>query len=129
MAEAFLNTIAGDRFVAQSAGLEPGVLNPVVVEVMTEAGIDISKNETTSVNHFLDAGASFDYVITVCDAASAEKCPYFPGGARRLSWSFPDPSGLQGSHEEKLKATRVIRDAIRDAVQEWVETSDREACP
>jgi len=116
MAEAFLNQLAGDRFQAVSAGLEKGELNPLAVEVMREAGIDISANQTKSVFDFYKQGAIFNYVITVCDEANAERCPTFPGVTRRLHWSFEDPSALKGSREEKLEAVRRIRDEIRQAV-------------
>ncbi len=79
IAEAFLNALAGDRFEAMSAGLEPGTLNPLVVEVMKEAGIDISRNQTKSAFDLFKKGELFSYVVTVCDAASAEQCPLFPG--------------------------------------------------
>ena len=121
MAEAFLNHIAGDMVTAESAGLEPGRLNPVVVEVMKEVGIDISKNRTDSVHDFYKEGKHYDYVITVCDEASAQSCPCFPGKAERLYWSLPDPSGLTGSHEEIKQGTKDIRDQIRARVEKFVE--------
>ena len=65
MAEAFLNALAPDRFVAESAGLEPGTLNPTVVEAMKGAGIDISKNKTNGVQRFIEEGRRYDYIITV----------------------------------------------------------------
>ncbi|HBA88131.1 MAG TPA: arsenate reductase ArsC [Geobacter sp.] len=120
MAEAFLNHLAGDRYEAQSAGIEPGRLNPLVVEAMAEEGIDISRKETTGVFDLYRKGAVFSYVITVCDEATAERCPIFPGVTKRLHWSFPDPSALQGTEEEKLQGTREIRDAIRNQVEEWL---------
>jgi len=122
MAEAFLNLLAGDRFEAQSAGIEPGKLNPLVVKVMAEEGIDISHKKTTGVFDLYRKGAVFSYVITVCDEASAEKCPIFPGVTKRIHWSFPDPSALEGTDEEKLQGTRQIRDAIKAQVGEWVRT-------
>ena len=79
MAEAFLNALAPDRFVAESAGIEPRTLNPTVVEAMKGGGIDISKNTTKSVQSFIAEGRRYDYIITVCDEASAERCPVFPG--------------------------------------------------
>ena len=109
MAEAFLNDICGAEFEAQSAGLEPGTLNPLVVEVMREAGIDISKNGTQAVFDVFKSGQLFTYVITVCSEAEADGCPIFPGPARRLHWSFPDPSKVEGTHEEKLEKIREIR--------------------
>ena len=122
MAEAFLNDICGDVFEAHSAGIEPGKLNPVVVEAMREVGIDISGNQTKSVTSYLEAGIEFAYVITVCDETSAERCPIFPGKTRRLHWGFPDPSAIQGTPEEKLARTRTIRNAIHAKVQLWCES-------
>jgi len=119
MAEAFLNHYFGDRFEAESAGLEPGKLNPVVVEVMKEIGLDISANKTKSVFDYFKQGKMFKYVITVCDETAAERCPIFPGVAERIRWSFPDPSALQGTYEEKLDETKRIRDQIKEKVKEW----------
>src|SRR5262245_58801904 len=118
MAEAFLNDICGEQFEAHSAGLEPGKLNPIVVEAMQEIGIDISRTQTKAVSDILKSGSSFAYVITVCDESSAERCPLVPGVTARLHWSFPDPSSFQGSHEEKLARTREVRDRIRAKVED-----------
>ena len=120
MAEAFLNKLGGDRFEAESAGLEPGTLNPVVVEAMREAGMDISGKKTRSAFDLYKNGQLFNYVITVCDEAGAERCPVFPGHTKRLHWSFPDPSAIEGSYEEKLQKTRIIRDSIRTKIIEWL---------
>ncbi len=125
MAEAFLKQHCGDQFEAFSAGLEPGTLNPVVVEAMQEIGIDISRHETGGVFDFIKAGKAFAYVITVCDEASAERCPIFAGITTRLHWSFPDPSGFSGSHEEVLARTREVRDLIQDRIGRWC----AEVCP
>jgi arsenate reductase len=119
MAEAFLKHLAGDRFEVKSAGLEPGVLNPLVVEAMKEIGIDISHNKTKSVQEF--SNESFDYVITVCDATSGARCPFFPGKTKRLHWEFEDPSGFTGTNEEKLQKIRAVRDAIRKKIKDWIE--------
>ena len=100
MAEAILNHLAGDRFIAESAGLEPGKLNPLAVEAMKDMGIDISQKKTQDVFDLYKQGRRFNYVITVCDEASSERCPLFPGIAKKLHWSFPDPSILQGTLEE-----------------------------
>ena len=124
MAEAWLNEICGDEFEAQSAGLEPGVLNPLVVKAMAEVGLDISQKGTQAVFDVWKSGQLFAYVITVCDESSAEKCPIFPGPATRLHWGFPDPSALTGTPEEKFAAVRVIRDEIRTKIERWCE----EAC-
>ena len=119
MAEAFLNALGQGLFEAESAGLEPGTLNPLVVEAMHEEGIDISKARAKGIAEMLARGPAFDYVITVCDEASAERCPVFPGPAIRLHWGFPDPSTLTGSHDERMAAVRSIRDQIRSKVADW----------
>jgi len=119
MAEAFLNQICPDEFEAHSAGLEPGKLNPLAVEVMREAGLDISGNQTKAVFDMFKSGKMFAYVITVCDEASAERCPIFPGVTRRLHWSFPDPSAFEGTREEALGKTRAVRDLIRARIEAW----------
>lgn len=119
MAEAFLNDLCGDSFEAQSAGLEPGKLNPIVVEAMQEIGLDISHKTTKAVFDIFKSGEMFAYVITVCDEANAERCPIFGGVTTRLHWGFPDPSALQGSHEEKLARTREIRDLIKARIETW----------
>ena len=122
MAEAFLNALAGDRFEAMSAGLEPGTLNPLVVEVMKEAGFDISRNQVKSAFDLFKKGELFSYVVTVCDAASAETCPLFPGLlTAQIHWSFADPSGFTGTQEEKLEKTRQVREAIREKIESWLE--------
>ena len=121
MAETFLNQICGQQFEASSAGLEPGKLNPMVVKAMREIGIDISGNRTKSVSDELKSGRKFEYVITVCDETSAERCPIFPGVTKRLHWGFPDPSALKGTQEQKLERTRQIRDLIKERIQAWCE--------
>ncbi len=119
MAEAFLNQICGEFFEAHSAGIEPGKLNPIVVEAMQEIEIDISGNKTKSVSEFLKSNKLFSYVITVCDETSAERCPIFPGVTTRLHWGFPDPSAFQGSHAEKLEKVCEVRDAIKQQIENW----------
>lgn len=125
MAEAWVNDLCGDFFEAQSAGLEPGTLSPLAVEVMSEAGIDISNKKTRAVFDVFKTGQLFAYVITVCDESNAERCPIFPGPTKRLHWSFPDPSQVTGSKEEKLTQVRAIRDEIRGKIEQWCE----EVCP
>ena len=120
MAEAFVNSLAGDRFIAESAGIEPGKLNPYVVKVMSEIGIDISSNRTKDVFEFVRTGKHFNFVITVCEREAAEKCPIFPGISRKLEWSFRDPSKLSGAEDEILKQTRIIREEIKLQVIQWI---------
>jgi arsenate reductase len=119
MAAALLNKRCGEFFEAQSAGLEPGTLNPLAVEVLREMEIDISKNKTQAVFDVFKSGELFAYVITVCDESETESCPIFPGVTTRLHWSFPDPSKFSGSLEEKLEQTRQVRDKIDNQIRQF----------
>ena len=125
MAEAWLRQICGDYFNAESAGLEPGTINPLVVEVMREEGIDLAGKQTQAVFDVWKSGRIFKYVITVCSETEGESCPIFPGITTRLHWPFPDPSKLTGTDAQKLRDARKIRDAIREKIEEWCET----VCP
>src|SRR5205085_4383510 len=119
MAAALLNKRCGEFFESESAGLEPGKLNPLAVEVLREAGIDISKNKTQAVFDVFKSGKLFAYVITVCDESEAKGCPIFPEVTKRLRWSFPDPSKFAGSSEEKLEQTRQVRDKIDNQIRQF----------
>jgi arsenate reductase (thioredoxin) len=120
MAEAFLNDLGKEKFIAESAGLEPGKLNQTVVKVMSEIGYDLSGNKTKSVFDLFKAGKTYDYVVTVCDPEAAERCPIFPGIVQRLHWGFKDPSSFTGTDDEKLVYTRVIRDEIKSEVEKFI---------
>jgi arsenate reductase (thioredoxin) len=120
MAEAFLNKYGKGDFEAESAGLEPGKMNQNVVKVMQEIGIDLSRKATQGVFDLLKKGKSYDAVITVCDGANAERCPIFPGSGKRISWSFEDPSSFNGTHEEILQHTRIVRDEIEKSVRAFI---------
>ena len=120
MAEELLRKMAGNHFEVDSAGLEPGRLNPIVVEALKEDGIDIFGKQTTAVIDLFKKGSHYDFVITVCDESSAEKCPIFPGLCQRLHWSFTDPSKFEGSHEEKLAQTKKVKEEIRHQLKEWL---------
>jgi len=121
MAEAYLKKFGGDAFDVESAGLEPGKLNPYVVRALEEDGIDISSKKTQDVFELFKAGRMYRYVVTVCSKEAAERCPIFPGRAEKLYWPFPDPSTFTGSDEEILSKVRVVRDAIKDRVQLFVQ--------
>jgi arsenite-transporting ATPase len=118
MAEAFLSQLCGEQMEAHSAGLEPTKINPIVVEVMKEVGIDLSQKQTQDVWSIVKRSELYAFVITVCDEA-AEQCPIFPGVTKRRSWSFADPAAFEGTHEEKLAMTREVRDQIRREVESF----------
>jgi arsenate reductase len=113
MAEGWLRHLSGDRFEARSAGTEATLVRPLAIRAMAEEGVDISGQESKTLERYL--GEPWDYVITVCDDAN-EACPVFPGGERRLHWSFPDPSRATGTEGEQLAVYRRVRDAIRERI-------------
>jgi arsenate reductase len=112
MAEGFLNSLCGDRYEGYSAGIEPTKLNPYISVVMSEVGVDVSKQYSKNVEGFLKK--HFDYVVTVCDQAR-EACPFFPAD-NVIHKSFRDPSRFSGSEDIILRETRLVRDKIR----EWI---------
>lgn len=125
MAEAYLVQMGGGAFEAESAGLEPGKLNPYVVRALKEEGIDIAGKQTNSVFDFSRQGRTYDYVVTVCSKEAAERCPVFPGRAIRRQWFFPDPSTFAGSEQEIMRQVRDVRDAIRNEVRAFVQEVSR----
>ena len=118
MAEGLLRALVGERMEVYSAGTNPSVVNPLAIRVMQERGIDISHHRSKHLSEFLQQ--PFDVVITVCDHA-AERCPLFPGPAKRLHWSFPDPAAVTGSEEAKLQAFRHVCDEIATRLLRWLE--------
>src|SRR6476619_8553886 len=117
MAEGLLRNVAGERFEVFSAGVAPTNVRSEAIEVLAEAGIDISKHRSKSVDEFV--GQEFDYVITVCDNAN-EQCPVFPGGTKRIHWSFVDPAAVAGDHDLRLAAFRNVRDQIEERLGQFV---------
>jgi arsenate reductase len=116
MAEGLLRAAAGDRFEVHSAGTVATAVRPEAVRVMAEVGVDIAGHESKAVDRFLTQ--AFDWVITVCDDA-AEACPVFPGPARRLHWSLPDPGAVAGEGERRLAAFREVRDRLRTLIHDF----------
>lgn len=121
MVEEYLRAYADDLFEVESAGIEPGELNPIVVQLLREDGIEIGGKRTRSVFDLHRAGKQFHYVIAVCDAEAAERCPVFPAETARFHWPFPDPSAVSGSPTERMAAVREIRDAIKRRVAGFIE--------
>lgn len=120
MAEAFLNHLGEGRFLAESAGIEPGELNPFVVRAMAEIGYDLSGKKTNRVFDFFKEQRRYDLVIKVCDAAAGQACPIFPSAFVTLIWSFEDPSGFKGTDAEIMARVRVIRDSIKTRIEEMI---------
>ncbi len=119
MAEGWLRALAGDRYVALSAGTHPSRVNPRAVQVMAEVGVDLSGHRSESIDAHLEDPP--ELVVTVCDRA-AETCPTLPGATRVLHWPFPDPADATGTEEEVLDAFRAVRDAIGARLRGWLES-------
>ena len=114
MAEGLLRHLAGDRFEVHNAETEATSVKPEAIVAMAEIGADISRPESKTLERYL--GETFEYVITVCDAAN-EACPIFPGAKNRLHWSFEDPSQATGTEEERLKLFRRVYSEIRERIE------------
>ena len=103
IAEAILEKLGGDDFEVKSGGLKPSdSVNPLVIEVMKEEGIDLSTKKPRGVFDFVKTGELFSYVVTVCDKDTDERCPVFPGIRRRANWPFPDPEKATRSEERRV---------------------------
>jgi arsenate reductase (thioredoxin) len=124
IAEAFLNHLAGDRFAAESAGLEPAPLYLPAVEVMKEIGIDISQQKAKSVFDLFLRCRSYQHVVTICEKTDAERCPTFPGEVKVYHWALADPTLPQKTPEEQRIRTRAIRDQIKAQIEQFIR-----ACP
>ena len=117
MAEGWARHLKGDCIDAYSAGIETHGLNPNAVEVMAEAGVDISAQRSKKVDELADVG--FDYVITLCGHAR-ETCPMFPGRVKVVHVGFDDPPRLAeacDSAQGVMDCYRRVRDEIRAFVQ------------
>ena len=114
MAEAFLKKLGGDMFEVESAGFEPAKeVNPRVVEVMKEEGVDLTDKKPQAVLDLFKVGKLYNHVITVCED-NEDQCPIFPGIVQRWHLTFPDPAAVTGSEAEKLQKVREIRDRIKE---------------
>ncbi len=118
MAEAWLRKYAGERFEVYSAGLKPSAVNPLTIQVMQEAGVDMSAARSKGLDEFIGR-LHFGYLITVCSQAE-KQCPIFPGMGIRLHWPFEDPAAFDGTPEQKSAMFRQVRDAIEAQVKRWV---------
>ncbi|MCD4846729.1 MAG: arsenate reductase ArsC [Candidatus Aegiribacteria sp.] len=118
MAEGFARNMKGDVLEVFSAGIVAHGLNSLAIQVMREAGVDITEQWSKTIEELNDR--EFDYVITVCDNAS-ENCPYFPAGIRVIHKGFDDPPVLArnaGSFEGELDCYRRVRDEIKAFIKE-----------
>jgi arsenate reductase (thioredoxin) len=123
MAEGWASHLLGNVIEPFSAGVEKHGLDPMAVEVMNEAGVDISGHKSKLISDLADL--DFDYVITLCDSAR-QTCPFFPGTAKNIHRGFDDPRSITSvsntSREETLKTYRRVRDEIRKMIDDLPET-------
>lgn len=118
MAEGWVNHLGGDRVIAESAGIESHGKNPRAINVMREAGVDISGQESTRVTDDMIVRA--DIVVTVCGHAD-EHCPVLPPGVKKLHWPLSDPAKAFGTEEEIMRVFRATRDEIRARVTDLID--------
>lgn len=114
IAEGYLRHFHGEKANIYSAGVETHGVNPRAIATMKEDGIDISAHTSNHVDEYLSI--SFDLILTVCDHAS-ERCPIFPGAAKRIHQNFTDPAKATGSEEEIMAAFRKVREEIKSYCQ------------
>lgn len=114
LGEAILNSKGQGRFTAFSAGSKPtGVPNPFAIALLQSKGHDTGFSRSKSWDEFAAPGApKLDVVITVCDSAAAESCPYWPGAPVSAHWGLPDPASVQGSDADKAAAFEATYDAL-----------------
>jgi arsenate reductase len=126
MAEAMLREWGGDGFEAFSAGTKATAVRPEAIQVMREIGMDISRQQSKSLDQFVHQ--PFSWVITVCDSARQD-CPIFPGAEDSAHWAVDDPAEVTGSEEERLRAFRAARDDLRNRIHMFLLAASRDDLP
>lgn len=119
MAEGWVRSLGRNDWDVWSAGIFPSYVHPLAIRAMEEIGVDISRQESKSMDEFLNE--EFDYIITLCDHA-AMACPNFPGQGKRIDWSFEDPAAAIGTIEERLAVFRRVRDEMKSKIEEFLKT-------
>ncbi len=122
MAEGWAGQLGGKWVDAQSAGIESHGKNLRAIEVMREAGVDISRQESTELTDEILASA--DCVVTVCGHAD-ENCPVLPAGTRKEHWPLDDPAKATGSEDEIMAVFRASRDDIRRRVEDLIKRVEK----
>lgn len=118
IAEALLRQMGGEDFAVSSAGTEVTRVHPLARMVLQEQSIDTNGLYSKHLGQFI--AQRFDVVITVCDRAN-ESCPIFPGDPRRIHWSIPDPSAVEGTEEDRLRAFRAVWQELKTLLSLFIE--------
>lgn len=119
MAEALINTLGRERFQAYSAGSQPGgSVNPFAIEQVKPTGYPLENLRSKSWDEYsVPDSPHMDFVITVCDNAAGESCPFWPGNPLKAHWGFEDPAAFVGSDEEKRRVFEKVFRQIMSRVQ------------
>jgi arsenate reductase len=122
LAEAYLNARGAGRFVAYSAGSHPtGRVNPYALELLERHGIPTQGLRSKSWDEFARQGAPrMDVIITVCDQAAGEQCPFWPGQPATAHWGIPDPAAVEGTEDDKRKAFETAFGRLRARIDRFL---------
>ncbi|WLI88648.1 arsenate reductase ArsC [Massilia sp. R2A-15] len=122
MAEALVTTLGAGRFKGFSAGSKPGgTVNPFAIEQVQQMGYPVDQLRSKSWDEFAAPGAPrMDFIITVCDNAAGETCPFWPGHPATAHWGFEDPAAVEGTEQQKRAAFETICRQIRRKVDAFV---------
>ncbi len=120
LAECLINELGGGKWKAWSAGSHPtGRVNPLSLEILQEKGHSIEGLRSKSWDEFAAPDVpKMDLVITVCDNAAGEMCPFWPGHPSKLHIGFPDPAAAEGTHEERLAEFRKVYEMIETKIRQ-----------
>ncbi|NSL89322.1 arsenate reductase ArsC [Chitinophaga sp. Mgbs1] len=118
MAEGYLKHFAGDNAEVYSAGVETHGVNPRAIATMQADGIDIADHTSNNIDEY--RSIDFDFVITVCDNAK-ERCPFFPSGARKFHYNFPDPAKATGTEAEIMEQFKAVREEIKKYSRNFIQ--------
>lgn len=117
--EVLATQISNGKFIGYSAGSTPGgKVNPFAVEIAQKYGYDLSKLRSKSWDEYSTPGAPvMDFIITVCDNAAGEVCPFWPGKPATAHWGYPDPAAVQGTDEVKRSAFREVELGLKKRLE------------
>jgi arsenate reductase (thioredoxin) len=120
MAEELLKKYGAEKFDVESAGFVPTSINPFVVKVMKEEGIDLTDKKTQSVYDLVKSQKFFGYVITVCNRIKESDCPIFPGVLKKMQWDLENPEDFIGSEEEITEQVRDLKNQIKERIINFI---------
>jgi arsenate reductase len=125
LGEILATTLSHGKFVGYSAGSRPtGFVHPLAIRIAKELGYPLEILRSKSWDQFgTDGAPKMDFIITVCDSAAGEECPYWPGHPATAHWGFPDPAGVVGSDEDKWSAFKKVEIGLRNRIELLIDLS------